>query len=69
MTESTSISPALLGKARSVAVEHGKLTRQLAIEYDTEVAKKVGEFSTTVKALEDWEAASNVSWVFDFSTF
>ena len=64
-TESISISPALLGRARSVAAEHGKLTRQLTIEYDTDVAKKVGESSTTVKALEDWESASNVSRISD----
>ncbi|KAG7009215.1 peptide chain release factor 1 [Physcia stellaris] len=52
------ISPALLGRARSVAAEHGKLARQLSAEYDTEVAKRVGELSTTVKALKDWESAS-----------
>ena len=54
------ISPALLGRARSVAAEHGKLAQQLSAEYDTEVAKRVGELSTTVKALKDWESASTV---------
>ena len=57
------ISPALLGRARSVAAEHGKLARQLSAEYDTEVAKRVGELSTTVKALKDWESASTVCGV------
>ena len=51
-----------------MAVEHGKLTQQLAIEYDTDVAKKLGGFSTTVKALEDWDLASNVSWLSDIFT-
>ena len=67
-TEGISISPALLRRARSVAAEHGKLTRQLTVEYDTDVAKKLGESSTIVNALEDWESASNVSWLSCFST-
>lgn len=50
-----------------MADEHGKLTRQLNVEYDTDVAKKLGESSTIVKALEDWESASNVSWLSCFS--
>ena len=51
-----------------MAAEHGKLNQQLTAEYDTDVAKKLGESSTIVKALEDWESASNVSWLSCFST-
>ena len=54
------ISPALLGRARSIAAEHGKLARQLSDGYDTSIAKKVGELSTAVGALKEWESASNV---------
>lgn len=63
------ISPALLGRARSVAAEHGKLAQQLSVEYDTEVAKKVGELSTTVKALEDWELASSVCRIAEIKSY
>lgn len=55
-----SLSAALLGRARSVSAEHAQLSKHLASGYDIAVARKLGELSTTAKALENWELAQNV---------
>lgn len=55
-----SLSPALLEKARSIFAEHSQLSKDLANEYNITVARKLGELSSTAKALEQWESAQNV---------
>lgn len=55
-----SLSPALLERARSIFAEHSQLSKDLANEYDITVARKLGELSSTAKALEHWESAQKV---------
>ena len=54
------ISPALLGRARTLAAEHALLSKQLTNHYDTQVAKKVGTLTPVATVFSDWENASNV---------
>ena len=56
-----SISPALLERARAAVWEHNDLSERLSKVFNTNVAKKMGELSETVKALNDWEVANKVS--------
>jgi peptide chain release factor 1 len=55
-----SIPPALLTRARSIAVEHKSLSEKLANGFDTRVAKKLGEYSPIVNALQQWDKANEV---------
>lgn len=55
-----SIPPALLTRARSIAVEHKSLTDKLASGFDTRAAKKLGEYSPIVNALQQWDKANEV---------
>ena len=55
-----SISPALLERARAVAWEHKDLSEQLSEAFNTNVAKKIGELSVTVEALNKWDVANKV---------
>lgn len=55
-----SLSPTLLERARSISAEHAQLSKDLANSYDSTVARKLGELSSTAKALELWENAQNV---------
>lgn len=55
-----SLPPALLERARSIFAEHSQLSKDLANEYDITVARKLGELSSTAKALEHWESAQKV---------
>ena len=59
-----SISPVLLGRARSITAEHSELSKQLAQNYDNDVAKRAGELSTAVRALQEWETANDVDILF-----
>lgn len=54
------ISPALLARARALAVEHAQLSKKLNSEYDAQLAKKAGALSAVAEALNGWEAANNV---------
>ena len=56
----STISPALLGRARALATEHAKLVKQLDREYDNRVAKKAGSILPVATALNDWESATSV---------
>lgn len=56
----SSISPALLRRARAFAAEHAQLAKQLNSEYDTQLARKAGSLSAVAKALNGWESANNV---------
>ena len=58
------MSPVLLGRARSIAAEHADLSKQLAQNYDNEIAKRAGELSTTARALQEWETANDVGKLF-----
>ncbi|KAF9700170.1 hypothetical protein EKO04_001667 [Ascochyta lentis] len=55
---SESIPPALLSRARNIALEHRTLTEKLANGFDTKSAKKLGEYSSIVNALEKWDKAN-----------
>ncbi|MCJ1471475.1 hypothetical protein MMC13_000114 [Lambiella insularis] len=58
-SNSSSLSPAFLSRARAIAIEHTKLSQQLTQSYDVKVARKVGELNSTSVALADWEHANN----------
>ncbi|OTA98005.1 hypothetical protein M426DRAFT_326322 [Hypoxylon sp. CI-4A] len=47
----------LLKRARNIAAEHDKLATALANDFDTKIAKRVGELSRVADALKEWEAA------------
>ncbi|KAH7397011.1 hypothetical protein DE146DRAFT_678653 [Phaeosphaeria sp. MPI-PUGE-AT-0046c] len=52
------VPPALLTRARDIALEHKQLTDKLANGFDTRAAKKLGEYSTIVRALGEWDKAN-----------
>ncbi|CZT17526.1 related to translation releasing factor RF-1, mitochondrial [Ramularia collo-cygni] len=58
-TTKDSISPALLSRARAVAAEHASLIQKLATDFDARTAKRVGELSRTVAAIQDYDTAQN----------
>ena len=64
--QSNSVSPAgfipstLLGRARTLAAEHAQLSKQLDVQYDAHIAKKVGSLADVTTALESWDAANTV---------
>lgn len=51
------LSPALLSRARAVAAEHATLAQQLAHDFDTKTAKRVGELSSTATAIDEYDKA------------
>ena len=51
------VSPALLARAQSVAQEHASITTQLSTSFDTRSAKRLGEVSATVAALQSYKKA------------
>ena len=55
-----SISSALLERAHAAVWEHKNLSEQLSKAFNTNVAKKIGELSKTVKALDEWDVANKV---------
>jgi len=55
------VPPALLSRARNIASEHKSLTKKLADGFDTKSAKKLGEYSSIVSALEKWDKANESS--------
>lgn len=56
---------ALLARARNVALEHKQLTQKLSTGFDTQSAKKLGEYGPIVNALGEWDKASEVSTEID----
>ena len=58
--QQNSIPPTMLERARSIAADYENLSKQISTNYDSKVAKKVGELSPTAEALKDWERVSNV---------
>jgi peptide chain release factor 1 len=55
-----SIPPALLQRARAIAVDHEQLTNRLSEGFDARAAKKVGEYSSVLGALQNWDKANEV---------
>ena len=60
------ISPVLLARARSIASEHSELSERLTWNYDSDIAKRVGDLSNAVMALQGWETANDVGMVSQF---
>jgi len=58
---SETVPPALLARARTIAFEHKQLTERLADGFDTKAAKKLGQYSSVVNALKEWDNAKEVS--------
>ncbi|TVY46597.1 Peptide chain release factor [Lachnellula occidentalis] len=54
-----SFSPALLTRARNMALEHDRLSEETAEKFDSKIAKRVGELSRVTKALKEWEDTQN----------
>ncbi|GKT44824.1 putative peptide methionine sulfoxide reductase [Colletotrichum spaethianum] len=50
---------ALLQRARNLATEHDALSRSLESDYDTKTARRIGELSSVVTALREWEQATS----------
>ncbi|KAI1140093.1 release factor [Hypoxylon sp. FL0543] len=53
----TNLPLVLLQRARLIAAEHDKLASALADDFDSKIAKRVGELSRVAGALKEWEAA------------
>ena len=58
MTHST-FSPALLARARGMAVEHDKLSKETAETFDIKISKRIGELKSVAEALKEWKDARN----------
>ena len=54
------VPPALLTRARDIALEHKQLTEKLANGFDTRAAKRMGECGPVVNALGAWDKANEV---------
>ena len=54
------IAPTFLERARVISSEHAELSKQLALDYDANIAKRLGELSATTTALQEWKKASEV---------
>ncbi|KAI1635353.1 peptide chain release factor 1 [Biscogniauxia mediterranea] len=54
---SRTIPTVLLRRAQNIATEHDKLSAALEIDFDTKIAKRIGELSRVTAALREWEAA------------
>ncbi|TGZ84674.1 release factor [Ascodesmis nigricans] len=55
----TSLSPSLLRRAQALSEQHSVLSSQLADNYDTKLARKLGSLSAVSDALKAYEAANN----------
>ncbi|KAK1489699.1 RF-1 domain-containing protein [Colletotrichum cuscutae] len=53
------LPPALLQRARNIAKEHDALAAALEADYDSKAARRVGELSSVVTALREWEKAQS----------
>lgn len=56
------LSAALLSRARSVAKEHEKLRDLLGDNFDTKVAKRMGELAPVAQAVKDWDKTQEVGY-------
>lgn len=53
----TTLPPALLQRARSIAAEHHALRSVLSDDFDPKAAKRLGDLSRVATALAEWETA------------
>lgn len=56
------LSAALLSRARSIAKEHEKLRDLLGENFDTKVAKRMGELAPLAQAVKDWDKTHEVGY-------
>ncbi|KAG7140007.1 putative peptide chain release factor 1 like protein [Verticillium longisporum] len=56
---SASLPPALLQRARKLRAEHDQLEVSQSENFDPKTARRIGELSSVVSALSDWEAAQS----------
>jgi hypothetical protein len=56
------LSAALLSRARSIAKEHEKLRDLLGENFDTKVAKRMGELAPVAQAVKDWDKTHEVGY-------
>ena len=54
-----SISPALLARARNIALEHDRLSTETSESFDAKIAKRIGELKGVATALKEWEDTQN----------
>ncbi|KAI8959666.1 release factor [Daldinia sp. FL1419] len=55
----TNLPLVLLQRARNITAEHDKLVAALANDFDSKIAKRVGELSRVAEALKEWETAQS----------
>ncbi|KAI5367366.1 Putative peptide chain release factor class I [Septoria linicola] len=58
-TTHSSISPALLNRARIVATEHQTLSQKLVDDYDAKAAKRIAEIAATATAIKEYDKAQS----------
>ncbi|KIN06490.1 hypothetical protein OIDMADRAFT_155691 [Oidiodendron maius Zn] len=54
-----SFSPALLARARNMASEHDKLSKEISDGFDAKISKRIGELKGVTSALKEWEHTQN----------
>lgn len=54
-----SFSPALLARARNMASEHDKLSKEMSDGFDAKISKRMGELKGVTSALKEWEDTQN----------
>lgn len=65
----STLSSALLGRARSVAAEHATLSAQLAESFDTKIARRASELAPVTNTLKDWVDTNEVRLIRWISLF
>lgn len=50
-----SISPTLLARARNMAQEHDRLSKETAETFDAKISRRIGELRSVTEALKEWE--------------
>lgn len=64
-TATSELSAALLSRARSIAKEHEKLRDRLGENFDTKIAKRMGELAPVAQAVKDWDKTHDVGYCDD----
>nr|POE56288.1 putative peptide chain release factor 1, mitochondrial [Quercus suber] len=55
----TGITPALLERARTLAIEYTALSKRVADDYDAAAAKRMGQLSATTSAIQEYDKAQS----------
>ncbi|KAF8852155.1 release factor [Acephala macrosclerotiorum] len=58
-TSHGSFSPALLARARNLASEHDRLTKETAESFDAKISRRIGELKGVSEALKEWETVQD----------